>query len=31
MRPYEYQDPVALLADFWTAVEQVLRERGVIS
>ena len=29
--PYEYQDAAALLADFWAAVEQVLRERGVIS
>jgi hypothetical protein len=29
-RPYEYQDAAALLADFWTAVEEVLRERGVI-
>jgi hypothetical protein len=30
VRPYEYQDAAALLADFWAAVEQVLRERGVI-
>jgi Family of unknown function (DUF6516) len=31
VRPYEYQDAAALLADFWDAVEQVLRERGVMS
>lgn len=31
VRPYEYQDAAALLADFWAAVEEVLRERGVIS
>jgi hypothetical protein len=29
LRPYEYQDAAALLADFWTTVEEVLRERGV--
>jgi hypothetical protein len=29
-RPYEYQDAATLLADFWGAVDAVLRERGVI-
>ena len=29
-RPYEYRDAATLLADFWTAVDAVLRERGVI-
>jgi Family of unknown function (DUF6516) len=28
VRPYEYRDASALLADFWTAVESVLKERG---
>lgn len=28
-RPYEYRDAATLLADFWTEVESVLRERGV--
>jgi hypothetical protein len=31
VRPYEYQDAAALLADFWTAVDEVLRQRGVIA
>jgi len=31
VRPYEYQDAAALLADFWAAVDEVLRERGVIA
>ena len=31
VRPYEYADAATLLADFWTAVETVLRERGIIS
>lgn len=31
VRPYEYADAATLLADFWTAVETVLRDRGVIS
>jgi Family of unknown function (DUF6516) len=31
VRPYEYQDAAALLADFWAAVDEVLRQRGVIS
>jgi hypothetical protein len=30
IRPYDYQDAVTLLADFWTVVDVVLRERGVI-
>ena len=29
-RAYEYQDAATLLSDFWTAVDAVLRERGVI-
>jgi len=27
---YEYRDSATLLAYFWTTVEAVLRERGVI-
>lgn len=27
---YEYQDAATLLADFWTAVDGILREKGVI-
>jgi hypothetical protein len=30
IRAYEYQDAATLLADFWTTVDAVLRERGVI-
>ena len=30
IRPYEYRDAVALLADFWAEVDAVLRERGVL-
>lgn len=30
VRPYEYQDVAALLADFWTTVEKLLRQRRVI-
>jgi hypothetical protein len=30
MRMYKYQDAGALLVDFWTAVEEVLRVRGMI-
>jgi hypothetical protein len=30
VRAYEYQDAATLLADFWTAVDAVLRERGVL-
>jgi hypothetical protein len=29
-RPYRYEDAATLLADFWAAVDAVLRERGVI-
>ena len=31
VRAYEYQDAATLLADFWTTVDAVLREKGVIS
>jgi hypothetical protein len=31
IRAYEYRDAATLLADFWQAVDAVLRERGVIS
>jgi hypothetical protein len=30
VRPYDYRDAATLLADFWAAVDAVLRERGVI-
>ena len=30
IRRYEYRDAATLLADFWSAVDAVLRERGVI-
>ena len=30
IRPYEYRDAAQLLADFWTEVEAVLEERGVM-
>lgn len=30
VKPYEYQDAAALLADFWVEVDAVLREKGVI-
>jgi Family of unknown function (DUF6516) len=30
VRPYEYRDAGTLVADFWTEVEAVLKERGVI-
>ena len=30
LRPYEYRDAVALLADFWKEVDKVLRTRGSI-
>jgi hypothetical protein len=30
IRPYEYRDAAILLADFWSTVDAVLRERGVI-
>ena len=29
IRPYDYADAASLLADFWTEVEAVLKERGV--
>jgi hypothetical protein len=31
IKAYEYRDAASLLADFWNAVDSVLRERGVIS
>lgn len=30
VRPYDYRDAATLLADFWSAVDAVLGERGVI-
>jgi hypothetical protein len=30
IRAYEYRDAATLLADFWSTVDAVLRERGVI-
>ena len=30
IRSYEYQDAATLLADFWTEVDAVLKERGVL-
>jgi len=30
IKAYEYRDAATLLADFWTTVDAVLRERGVI-
>lgn len=30
IKAYEYRDAATLLADFWKAVDAVLRERGVI-
>jgi hypothetical protein len=30
IRAYEYRDAATLLADFWTTLDAVLRERGVI-
>ncbi len=29
VRPYDYRDAATLLADFWTEVDAVLKERGV--
>ena len=29
VKPYDYQDAFTLLADFWLAVDAVLKERGV--
>ena len=31
VKPYEYHDAAALLADFWVTVDAVLREKGVVS
>jgi hypothetical protein len=30
VRPYKYKDPATLLADFWSAVDAVLREKGIV-
>lgn len=30
VKPYEYQDAATLLSDFWSIVDAVLYERGVI-
>ena len=30
VKPYAYEDAATLLADFWQAVDAVLKERGVI-
>ena len=30
IRPYDYKDATTLLADFWTEVDAVLKQRGVI-
>jgi len=30
VKPYEYCDAAALLADFWSEVDLVLKERGVL-
>jgi hypothetical protein len=30
IRPYEYRDAATLLADFWSEVDAVLKERGVL-
>jgi hypothetical protein len=29
IRPYEYRDAATLLADFWSEVDAVLKEKGV--
>ena len=29
VRPYEYKDAAALLADFWSEVDSVMREKGI--
>ncbi len=31
VRPYEYKDAATLLADFWSAVDAALREKGIVS
>jgi uncharacterized protein DUF6516 len=30
VRPYKYKDAATLLADFWSAVDAVLREKGIV-
>jgi hypothetical protein len=30
VRPYEYKDAATLLADFWSALDAVLREKGIV-
>jgi len=30
VHPYEYKDAATLLADFWSAVDAVLREKGIV-
>jgi hypothetical protein len=30
VKPYEYRNAAALLADFWSEVDAVLKERGVL-
>ena len=30
IRPYEYRDAASLLEDFWSEVDAVLREKGVL-
>ena len=30
IRPYEYRDAASLLDDFWSEVDKVLREKGVL-
>jgi hypothetical protein len=30
VRPYRFKDAAALLADFWTEVDILLKEKGVI-
>jgi len=31
VKPYEYKDARTLLADFWTEVDAMLKEKGVLS
>lgn len=31
IRPYDYRDAATLLADFWTEIDAVLREKGVFT
>jgi len=30
VKPYEYTDAVSLVTDFWTEVDKVLKEKGII-